>query len=144
MANMSHEIRTPMNGIYGVVRLLLDTPLSERQKHLAQVVMESSESLLAILSDILDISKIESGGLELEKTPFDLDTVCEEVLSLLKPVAAAKQLDLESRIHGLVPGTIVGDAARLRQILVNLIGNAIKFTNSGRVGFTARLERESP
>jgi signal transduction histidine kinase/CheY-like chemotaxis protein/HPt (histidine-containing phosphotransfer) domain-containing protein len=133
LAMMSHEIRTPLGGVLGMLHLLLDTPLTERQRHYTETIRESGEALLGILNDILDFSKMEAGKLELQPVDFDLGGVVASVITLLEPRAREKQLALESTLAPDIPRTLRGDAPRLRQVLLNLVGNAIKFTDAGAV-----------
>jgi PAS domain S-box-containing protein len=133
LARMSHEIRTPMNGIMGMTELLLGTSLTEKQRHFAQTVYRSSNALLGVINDILDFSKIEAGKLELEVVPLDPRDLVEDAVGLFADVAYKKGLELGCIVTDSVPDTVIGDPGRLRQILVNLIGNAVKFTERGTV-----------
>ena len=133
LAHMSHEIRTPMNGIFSMASLMLETPLSAEQQGYTETIHTSSESLLTILNDILDLSKIKSGKLDLENAPFTLRTSIEETLDLLAPKAAEKGIDLALDIDEGIPDRFLGDVTRLKQVLVNLLSNGVKFTSSGEV-----------
>lgn len=133
LATMSHEIRTPMNGVIGMTSLLADTSLSSEQRDYVDTIKLSGEHLLNIINDILDFSKIEAGHLELEQTPFDLNTIIEEVMNLFSSRAYEKNLELLYSVENNEVFQLIGDVTRLRQVIVNLIGNAIKFTEQGEV-----------
>lgn len=138
LAMMSHEIRTPLSGVLGMLHLLLDTPLTPHQRHYAETIRESGEALLGILNDILDLSKMEAGKLELRPVDFDPHGVVASVTTLLEPRAREKHLALESQVAPDIPRAVRGDAGRLRQVLLNLVGNAIKFTDAGTVKVDVR------
>ena len=142
LANMSHEIRTPMNGVIGFAELLLKTELNPRQHDFLETIHKSARNLLSIIDDILDFSKIEAGKMVLEQSPLDLRACIEEVLAMLAPAAHAKSLELTALVYSDVPANLLGDPVRVRQVVTNLVNNAIKFTETGSVVVRVMLEKD--
>jgi CheY-like chemotaxis protein len=138
LATVSHEIREPMNGVIGMTRLLLDTPLSDEQREYVEAVHDSGQALLTIINDLLDLTRMEAGRLELDSIDFDLERVVDRTVALVEPRARAKELKLEVDMGPEVPRMLHGDPGRLRQILLNLLGNAVKFTERGGVRLAVR------
>jgi len=144
LANMSHEIRTPMNGIQGMINLLMETALTHQQQEFASVIQQSADNLLVIINDILDLSKIKAGKLAMERIDFHLQDVISNIHSLFAHRVKKKNLLFEIRIDPAIPKEIQGDPHRLNQVLINLVGNAVKFTEKGRIRLTAALEAFGP
>lgn len=143
LANMSHEIRTPLNGIMGVLQLMQMTPLTPEQEEYMRISKSSSEALLAVINDILDYSKIEAGKLELEQTEFSFQKVLDDVISLFRVSAEAKGITISASAADDLPDCVIGDPFRVRQVLSNLVGNAVKFTHSGQVTLTISRQKTS-
>jgi len=141
LATMSHELRTPMNGVLGCTQLLQDTSLTDAQRQLLQTMHRSAEALLVLVNDILDFSKIEAGKMSLEAADVHLRSLIDDVLTLVSELAKKKALELTVDVAPDVPESLRGDPVRLRQILLNLVGNAIKFTKSGRVAVSVTLQQ---
>ncbi|MDT0506943.1 PAS domain-containing protein [Novosphingobium sp. MMS21-SN21R] len=144
LANMSHEIRTPMNGVLGFAELLAGTPMDEEQRRYVGHIADSGRSMMRLLNDILDISKIEAGQMQLAHETVDIGHKLRGIVQLMEPAAAAKGIAVAVQVHENVPSTIMGDAFRLRQVLLNLTGNAVKFTQYGEVRLTASIDGEGP
>ncbi len=142
LANMSHELRTPIHGVFGMTDLLLASPLSAEQREYSAAIRLSAEALLATISDILDITKIEAGRLALDPAPFDLRSMVNDVIRCLRPRAERKRIGLNCSIGDGVPEVVRGDIGRLRQVLTNLVGNAVKFTEHGEVEVLLAADEE--
>ena len=143
LANMSHEVRTPMTGVLGLGSLLLETNLEPKQQKMAQAIRDSTEALIGVVDEVLDFSKLQKGQIELERVPFDLGVLIDGVVELMQPRAKEKGLRLDTALEGLTRSRFVGDGGRLRQVLLNLANNAIKFTESGSVTIEARIMQQA-
>ncbi len=143
LAKMSHELRTPLNGIIGMAEIALETGLNDRQRQMVQIIDRESTSLLRIINDILDFSKVEAGKMEIEQHPFDLDRLFDEVAETMEPQARRKGLKLVTHLHPEVPTRLRGDAMRIKQVLLNLAGNALKFTDQGEIRITGDVVKEN-
>ncbi len=144
LAHLSHELRTPMSAILGMIDLLLDTDPNDMQREMLEVSKQASDELLTLINDILDLSKLDADGMRLEEVPFDITDAVGQVLSILRPLATDKDISLASDIKIGVPDRVIGDPGRLRQILINLVGNAIKFTDQGSVVVGVGIVSTSP